>query len=82
MQCTVLLLSAKITGKNLGVTLTLNWTQGMNFRKMINIQYRIYSYFSFSENSFRNIVRMSNNLDPDQAQQFVELKVDLESLQR
>ena len=41
-----------------------------------------FSKLTFSKKSFRNTIRVSNSLDPDQARHFVELDLGPNCLQR
>ena len=58
-----------------GIDLKCNWSASTSFNSLPpgNFFFRllIFSKWTFSKNSFRNTFRVSNRLDPDQAQHFV-----------
>ena len=53
-----------------------------NFFRLLLLSAEFFQNQFFSKNSFRNIIRVSKNLDPDQVRRFVGPGLGLNCLQR
>ena len=67
---------------NLSTISPLNHCKLGNFHDFFVICMLIFPKLTFSKNSFRNAIRVSNSLDPDQARHFVWPDLDSSCLQR